>query len=922
MKLWEHLPMNCRPKVRYWLPAAAMDEADLREEIRQLCARGFGGVELVVLGFLDPRISLSEDGWGTKNWDHMVDVAADETEKLGMSMDIAIGPGWPIASPVINNADDPAALHELTFGEITVEGSYDGPLPERRITHEEGTPKLVAVFAYQEMEEKVLKEDSYVDLRSCIEGDNISWTASMPGTWKLFAFYEQPAVHKINAEQTYVIDHHNKAGVKAVEQYWDTVFSKREPYKSMESFFCDSLEYQTSLDWPENFFEEFKARRGYDLAPYLPLLGLTGGYPEMDCPGYWFEDRRASDRINRDYVEVLTQLYCENHLAGLEAMAEKYGKTIRYQVSYNKMLEVERSGLYVAIPENEALGRPSIDYMKTMAAAAHLGRKQRHSFECAAEFGHTYDQDYEDLFWWIKRAAMAGMNAQVLHGASYSGGYHGSLAENGLIPGTTWPGFEGFGKFVSNYWNRTLSLEDARGCLDAVARINAVFRQKAKVDVLIYRDDYLSTGLGGEFCLYPDNGALANHGYSYEFASEALLYHPAVEAEEGVIDPEGPAYRALLIPLYEDMSARALERIAALHAEGLPVFFIKKKPDGKKYHGEPEEAFRAALDACSGIPVIPDYADVPATLEAQGILPRLRLTGNRDLMTAVREEDPERVYYALYAYNRIEFAPQDPNPDEMAVSALYKKGTTKGSYQRPGLSTRAEAKVCLEGVGQVSLLDPFSGQVRPLPFWEENGCMCGTLELEEDEMTLLLLEKAKQPIIQENLKEIYEIMPEFRTVAFASFEPNEPEETSFLRSGFKHYEDEKSITELLPWDAWDMDHFAGKAHYTATVSVPEVLVEGRYILELGEVKDTFRVWVNGMEAPFPDQVMKRVDITSLVQPGENRLEIVVTSNLYNKVFEDGQMPLGEGAFYRITKHYGIYETEGKKIRLRIFGNKA
>ena len=123
MKLWENLAMEYRPKVRYWLPAAAMDEEDLREELRQLKARGFGGVELVVLGFLDPAISLSEDGWGTENWDHMVDVAADETEKLGMTMDIAIGPGWPIASPVIHDADDPATLHELTFGEITVEGT-------------------------------------------------------------------------------------------------------------------------------------------------------------------------------------------------------------------------------------------------------------------------------------------------------------------------------------------------------------------------------------------------------------------------------------------------------------------------------------------------------------------------------------------------------------------------------------------------------------------------------------------------------------------------------------------------------------------------------------------------------------------------------------------------------------------------------
>ncbi|NBJ99922.1 hypothetical protein D5282_22165 [bacterium 1xD8-48] len=70
--------------------------------------------------------------------------------------------------------------------------------------------------------------------------------------------------------------------------------------------------------------------------------------------------------------------------------------------------------------------------------------KNRYSFECAAEFGNSYGQDYEDLFWWIKRSLMAGMNAQVLHGASYSGGYWGVLSENGNIPGTQWPGYAFF----------------------------------------------------------------------------------------------------------------------------------------------------------------------------------------------------------------------------------------------------------------------------------------------------------------------------------------------------------------------------------------------------------------------------------------------------------------------------------------------
>lgn len=36
--------MKYRPKIRYWLPSGAVEEEDLRKEIRALYDRGFGGI--------------------------------------------------------------------------------------------------------------------------------------------------------------------------------------------------------------------------------------------------------------------------------------------------------------------------------------------------------------------------------------------------------------------------------------------------------------------------------------------------------------------------------------------------------------------------------------------------------------------------------------------------------------------------------------------------------------------------------------------------------------------------------------------------------------------------------------------------------------------------------------------------------------
>ena len=126
--LWETLPMEMRPKVRYWVPAAAMDEDDLKAEIHKLWERGFGGVEVVVLDTLPPELSAGEDAWGTDHWNHMLDVIARETKALSMTMDIANGPAWPISMPAVT-AQDSAALCELAWGSYIADPAVHGPQP-------------------------------------------------------------------------------------------------------------------------------------------------------------------------------------------------------------------------------------------------------------------------------------------------------------------------------------------------------------------------------------------------------------------------------------------------------------------------------------------------------------------------------------------------------------------------------------------------------------------------------------------------------------------------------------------------------------------------------------------------------------------------------------------------------------------------
>ncbi len=918
MKIWNDIKMDARPRVRYWVPAAAMDEGDLRADLRRLRDRGFGGVEVVVLQLVPPEVLRSERGWGTGEWDRISGILNDETKKLGMSLDFAIGPGWPMGSPAVRDADDPAALYELTWGVLEVSGSYNGPLPERRKTHDEGTPHLLHVLAYRETGVKTLYSSSYIDLRPYVS-DGVLRYDFPEGRWLIFAFWEQPAVQKINAGMTYTIDHLSRAGVEAVEAYWEKALAEND-LGHVESLFCDSLEYEVALDWTPDMLREFETRRGYSLLPYLPLLGMRNSFPACDPPLCDFEDVDRSERIRSDYREVLTELYCEYHLAELERFAERHGKTIRYQVAYNKQFEPERCGLYVAIPENEALGRAAVDCQKIMAAAAHLGRKARYSFECAAEFGYTYSQEHDDLFWWIKRSLMAGMNAQVLHGASYSGATD--------IPGVEWPGYEGFSRFVSNEWGRTLDGAHTRGVLDAAARLNTVFRLPARVDIAVYHGEYSCDGKGDEYYIYPDGGLLSRLGYSYEFLSEKLLSLDVCTVRDGRLDPDGVRYRALVLPEQRYASRELLQNAIRLAESGLPVLFVGGKPSCARCECEfdTEEKRREWASLLERAWALGAHTatleGVPEALAALGVVPSVSLESGIDIMTATHDGGDVR-YCALYANNRVLQAQPGEVADEILASADYKKGTVKRAYSRPGEKSRRKISVSLEGEGRVLLMDPWSGRSRDAGFVPDGaGRMQGTVSIEEDELLLLALDRSEQAHAvpeQEDISDAPLLPVDFENVTLYAFEPNEPGEKSFLRSGFGSEGRIFTLTEPLPWCELspELAKFSGRGVYRAGFTVLDGGENARAVLELGNVSDTFTVRINGVETPFPDQVLKRADLTGLLRRGRNELEIEVVSTLYNALYEPGMSLGGVLPLPYETRRYGIWASDGKETGVRL-----
>jgi len=76
--------------------------------------------------------------------------------------------------------------------------------------------------------------------------------------------------------------------------------------------------------------------------------------------------------------------------------------------------------------------------------------------------------------------------------------------------------------------------------------------------------------------------------------------------------------------------------------------------------------------------------------------------------------------------------------------------------------------------------------------------------------------------------------------------------------------------------------FAGTARYTLTFSLPEQTADD-WVLDLGEVRESARIRVNGQEAGVLFAVPFHINIGRLLKPGANIVEIEVTNLSANRI---------------------------------------
>ncbi|WP_188192042.1 glycosyl hydrolase [Nonomuraea sp. SYSU D8015] len=926
-----------RPELRWWLAEGLHTDETLIREIHAAHRLGFGGMEFLAMD--EDGIDHSRYGWGAEEWVHDSQVVVEETTKRNMSVSFTSGTNWSNANLPTITPDHPAASQELdvVFEDLAPSGSRSGALPRVDLDAEPQSTMLpghrgkvaeqhlVAVVAARVLETTatgtILDVDSVVDLSDRVRGETLEWTAPAEGEWRLFVFWTHGTGQTASpsASVNYTVNYLDRDGVDAVIDYWDSVVLTPELRKQIArnprvQMYMDSLELSTygagGMFWGRTLAQEFRARRGYDITRWLPFL--TRSAPFMAVSTAYHNDAREEHRVTVekvrfDYVRTLTDLYIENMLRPFAAFLHDNGITLRAEISYGLPFELTRPGPEVDGIETESLEfGAQIDAYRLMAGPAHLFGKQYSSETGATTRNHILDHRFYDQI--IATQLAAGSTRTVLHGWASTAGAEGV---------TRWPGHEGMRPMFSERFDtRQPAAEFYPLWNRAIGRYQCVLRQgRPRIDVGILRTDHFTDNTSGLFFLDRDGRRVRdedaygrmwmrdrqNHwwqdlgmqdtGWTYEFFDGSLLLREEVSFTDGLVQPHGPGYQALIVyqeTLDPDVAAKLLEWAR----QGLKLLIVNGATELKWLMTGQYTIHSHAAARTPGL----DGRDE----ELAQTMARLRA-----LPTVAEVDDPSGTVGALRTLGvagRAEFTTGDPS----VLSHLREDGELFHLYLYHFLYETGEpttVEVALPGSGTAHRIEAWTGDIRPHHGVRyDAGRTIVTVTLAPGETALLTIDRSARepavsgPVTPDVLQEIsewtiaveswdaggFEVISEDRGLGYETREVRPITAIARLDAGRGPLRPWKDLPEVGP-------EVSGVGQYEATFTLEETPAAGaRYVLDLGSTAGGLgSVRLNEGAVKGFDTSCPRVDVTSDLRRGENTVTVRVSSSLNNRLLARG-----------------------------------
>lgn len=897
-------------EVRWWLSEGLHTDSTLKNDIRMLDEAGFGAAEFLAMG--DYGVDVSRYGWGSEEFVHDTHLILDEVTGRGMGASMTSGTNWSNAN--LNNIvpDDKAAAKELAY---VAEPVKAGEKYARKIPHAKITRKAVfaqTLIAVVAMPDKGLADDGKrsvlgktgIVLTSLVKDEYLEWTAPADGDYILFTVWMQGTGQTASPSCSinYTINYIDKYGTEALIDYWNREVLSDDMRKTLAAnkrvqMYMDSLELTTYANggqfWGYHFMDEFKARRGYDLAPYLPHVFKHHSMMMLASTPYRYvcADQTFFKKLKNDLYQTMTELYMENVLEPLQNWLHSVDMTLRAEISYGLPFEISQPGKFVDGIETESLEFASqIDSYRGMAGAAHIYNRLFSSETGAHLMNYKKNLDFYTQIIYTQFAA--GVARTVLHG------YASICGSEGI---TEWPGHEGMLPiFSERFGSRQPSYRHYNDWNAMIARYQYILRQgKPRMDIGMLRLDYAfnnMVGMGNEDELYGhqlmrankglywQNCDLQNAGYTWDYFAPQLLRDAG--CGDSTVCPDGPGYQAIIV--YQDTldvdSARVLLSYARM---GVKVLFVNGVTETLAMGCD------ATYERAAAITPFNDGRDA----ELAGIVNEIKSLPN------VREVDgPENALPALRELGvepRIRFAKSNRN----VLPFMREDGDVRYAYMYNCMYTETEPvafDVELLGEGVPYAINCWTGDVDACESYAiKDGRTVVSVTLNPGEACMYALNMGETPapraaktasvteidLPRWNLKvESWDAgkrvdVTEDRGLGYVTKEIYYETDVTVIDAGEVELKAWKDIPAIGP-------DVSGVGVYTAAVELADA--SGLIKFATAHVPGmTYAVYVNGAKAPAVDFDNPIVDITSLVKPGRNELRVEVGTTLTNRLLKRG-----------------------------------
>ncbi|WP_455961202.1 glycosyl hydrolase [Bacteroides bouchesdurhonensis] len=316
-------PDHSKPRVYWWWLYNRINKAGITRDLEEFKAKGISGVNLICTGGYAGAGALLGVKWLSPEWCELFRFAVKEAKRLNIEIGFNMAGGWTMMGPWVTHDN---AMKKVVQSKLEV----TGPM---KFSNKLEQPETVESYYHDVWVQAFQLRGNTVDSKTAIDitkylnaNGELNWEVPN-GKWIILRtgytltghpwsrWFGYPKGDTFEEGAGYEIDYLSKA---ALDDHFDhlgrvVLDEVKKAGGKLAYLWSDSWECG-KLTWTQDFPNQFRNFRGYDLKPYMPALA-----------GYTVNDSVFTARFQDDFNRTIQDCIAENYYGHFRDLCHKNG---------------------------------------------------------------------------------------------------------------------------------------------------------------------------------------------------------------------------------------------------------------------------------------------------------------------------------------------------------------------------------------------------------------------------------------------------------------------------------------------------------------------------------------------------------------------------------------------------------------------